>query len=400
MTIHPSPSRNLRAKTEAIVTGHGNYPLLSLATLLHGGSLLYSGAMRLRSALYRKRYLPVNKLPCPVISVGNITVGGTGKTPMAIHLAQLLKGSGYGVVVVSRGYKSLSEKAGTVVSDGQTILCDAAHAGDEPYLMAHLLEGVPVVVGQDRHASGQTAWSRFNPDVVVLDDAFQHQRLARDLNLVLLDAKAPFGNGHLLPRGPLREPTSALQRADAFILTRSQDAPSPFLQDLIKEVQPRPVFQGFHTAVLRGILPAGSNLTPAALLVGPSDRAMENTNQRLFAFSGLARNERFWETAGQFGKTLSGTRGFNDHHPYTTRDMDEVVAAAQQTRSNCLVTTDKDFMRLPPNLNLPLDLMVLGVEIQFKGDRSRWRQFFTTWMEKIATAESQPLPPTPERPKG
>lgn len=386
MTQQPSPSQRLRAKTEAIVTSHGDYPLFSLATLLHGCSLLYGGVMQFRNALYRKNGLPINQLPCPVISVGNLTMGGTGKTPMTIHLAQMLKESGLDVAVVSRGYKSLSENTGIVVSDGQAILCDAPHAGDEPYLMANLLNGVPVVVGQDRYTSGLTACSRFKPDVIILDDAFQHQRLARDLNLVLLDATAPFGNGHLLPRGPVREPFEALQRADALILTRSRDTASPYLKDLVNQMQPRPVFQGFHNVVMRGLLSAGSPLKPATLFVASPDDATVFENLRLFAFSGLAGNERFWESAAGFGQTLTGTKGFSDHHPYQTRDVDAIVAAARQAQSNCLVTTDKDFMRLPLNLQLPLDLLILGVEIQFKGDQHRWRQFVTTRIDKMTAA--------------
>lgn len=382
MTQLKTPSQNLKTRIEATIKGDGQHPVFSLATLLHGGSLLYHGLMHLRNTLYRRHVLPVKKLPCPVISVGNVTVGGTGKTPMTLHLAEMLRAGGLRVAVVSRGYGRLSEETGTVVSDGRSILCDAAHAGDEPYLMAHLLEGVPVVVGQDRYAAGHTAWSRFKPDLILLDDAFQHQRLWRDLNLVLLDAQSPYGNGHLLPRGPLREPLTGLKRADAIILTRSADRPPPGFEGLVQQAGPRPIFRSFHKTVKRGLVLSGIPLATGPLFDGTAHQK-QKAPERLFAFSGLAHNKRFWDKAAPFGKVLAGQMGFDDHHPYGPADIDGIVAAAQQAKCTCLVTTDKDFMRLPSNTALPMDLMVLGVEIQFKADKERWRQFIGQRLDEL-----------------
>ena len=176
-------------------------PVVSMATLLWVVSRLYSGVMRLRRRLYEKKFLRSERLPCPVVSVGNLTLGGTGKTPMVVHLAKFISRMGYKVAIISRGYRGLAQNSGTIVTDGQTPACTVRQSGDEPYLMAILLEDEPVVVGKDRHAAGKVAVDRFRPDLILLDDAFQHLRLERDLDLLLLDARSPFGNSRVLPRG-------------------------------------------------------------------------------------------------------------------------------------------------------------------------------------------------------
>ena len=211
----------LRRRIEALMGGERPRPFDPLAAGLNLAAGVYGGVGRLRAALYRRGVLRARRLPCPVIAIGNLTVGGTGKTPMAIHVAGLLQQLGYRVAVISRGYRGLAEKTGGVVSDGANLRMTAAQAGDEPYLMALLLPGVPVVVGRSRLRAGLCALAAFGVDVLVLDDAYQHLQLARDLNLLLLDQAAPFGNGQVLPRGVLREPISALTRADAVVFTRA-----------------------------------------------------------------------------------------------------------------------------------------------------------------------------------
>ena len=155
----------------------------------------YAGVMRLRAALYKRGICRAAKLPCRVISVGNLSVGGTGKTPMVLYLAEALKAGGLKVVVISRGYRGRFEKMGGIVSDGQSVLAGAADSGDEPQILARQLKGVPVVVGEDRYRAGRRACTAFAPDVILLDDAFQHLKLRRDLDLVLVDGGRPLGNG-------------------------------------------------------------------------------------------------------------------------------------------------------------------------------------------------------------
>ncbi len=351
----------------------GPDPFFSLASGLHLLSWLYGAIMRLRRIFYERGFITRHRLPCFVISVGNLCVGGTGKTPLTLHLAELLRNMGLKVAVISRGYRGSGEKNGCVVSDGQNILCEARHAGDEPYLIASLIQNVPVVVGKDRVAAGKTSLKQFKPDVLVLDDGFQHLRLKRDLNLLLLDARKPFGNGFVLPRGTLREPTSAIDDADAVIVTRCNIAtPGAGMEPFRRRSQP--VFHASHRSVLRGILPAhtrpaggfGDQLTAA-------DRG-KLKGMRVFAFSGLADNNAFWSSLSTWGAELGGVMGFSDHHPYNVSDIRHIVRTAQTTGSDCLVTTDKDYVKLPHEVRLSMDLIVLGIFMDFGPDQEKWQQ--------------------------
>ncbi len=224
MTRIRSFFERFRRRIEMAARGEDPTPFFSIETVLMVLSVVYGGLMCLRARLYEKGVLPSKTLPCRVVSIGNLISGGTGKTPMTILVARMIRDMGCRVVVLSRGYRGRMEKTGGVVSDGRTIFKGPDDAGDEPYLMARVLTGIPVVVGQRRYEAGMMAVKRFKPDVIVLDDAFQHLRLKRDLNLVLLDSRSPFGNGHMLPRGLLREPLSALRRSHAVVYTRSEQA--------------------------------------------------------------------------------------------------------------------------------------------------------------------------------
>jgi tetraacyldisaccharide 4'-kinase len=367
--------QKIEHKVAAIIARPGPFPFFSLASGLLVVSWLYGACMRLRRVFYNQGVFASQRLPCFVISVGNLCLGGTGKTPMTLHLANSLRDMGYETVVLSRGYKGLCEKKGTVVSDGRTILSDARHAGDEPYLMANLLPAVPVVVGKDRVAAGQTALKRFQPDVLVLDDGFQHQRLQRDLNLLLLDCRNPFGNSFVLPRGALREPKSALSSADAVILTRCDNVEPANDFDLLKVISPRPVFRASHKSVLRTVLPAGQPVVPTLLAQPEPGQPDPLKGGRVFAFSGLAHNEAFWDALPKFGVQVDGTLGFKDHHPYDVADASRIARAAQLAGSDLLVTTDKDYVRLPPEVSFPLTLIVMGISIDFGKDQERWRRF-------------------------
>lgn len=185
-------------------------------------SLLYGGAHRLRCVAYQRGWRRTHRLSCPVVSIGNLVAGGTGKTPMTQFIARHAQHLGYHPVILSRGYKGRAERKGGVVSDGTTVLMTPEMAGDEPFMLASSLTGIPVIVGQDRYRSGCLAIKQFQPDLILLDDGFQHIRLARDLNILLLDNHRPMGNGYLLPRGILREPLAAIKRADVVVFTRAE----------------------------------------------------------------------------------------------------------------------------------------------------------------------------------
>ena len=365
----------LQARVTAILRGQERYPYWSLATALLVLSFLYGAVSFFRKALYDRRRLTSFSLPCKVISVGNITVGGTGKTPMTIHLAKLLQCSGFRVVVISRGYKGTGSQRGAVVSDGRRIFCGPGQAGDEPFLMAHLLGKIPIVVGKDRFAAGKAAVVRFHPDVIIADDGFQHRRLNRDLNLLLLDSQFPFGNGYFLPRGTLRESISAAHRADAVIITRCPADESKRHSGIVNLVHPRPVFSTRHRTVLRSIIPAGQACHPRILKVDHTIQTPDLGNRRVFAYCGLAQNKQFFESLESIGGILTGTMGFNDHHPYSAGDADQIIRAAQESGSNCLATTEKDFVRMHNNQHFPMELLIFGIDIDFGPDSDRWRQF-------------------------
>src|SRR2546428_3792979 len=199
----------------------GGMLLAPLVPLSH----LYGLAMRARAALYARGLLRQQILPCRVISVGNLTVGGTGKTPVVIALAAALRDRGRKVGVISRGYKRRSGTSILEISDGRTLRGHPEDSGDEPFLIAQHCLGVPVAVGADRPLVGRYLVDRFGLDSLVVDDGFQHLALRRDMDILILDAGAPFGNGYLLPRGRLREPLSAMDRASSVLVTRASQAP-------------------------------------------------------------------------------------------------------------------------------------------------------------------------------
>jgi tetraacyldisaccharide 4'-kinase len=302
---------------------------------------------------------------------------------MTVCLVKQIQALGYRPVILSRGYKGRCEKKGAVVSDGRSILCDAPQAGDEPYLMANLLPTVPVIVGSDRTRAGRMALDRFGPDVLVLDDAFQHRRLHRDLDILLLDGRAPFGNSFVLPRGPMREPVQALQRCHAIVLTRCPAESSCIYRNVAGMVHPRPVFRTQHRTLVRGILPADHCPDQRNLDQGPGESSPQLAGRRAYAFCGLARNQAFFDTAEQMCGELAGHMGFEDHHPYRPVDMQRITAAALACGSDFLVTTDKDFVRLPKSIRLPMPLLVLGIRIEFNHDANAFHRFIEHQLERI-----------------
>ena len=353
-----------------------------LAALLKGSALLYGTAMQYRARLYRHRRLTSHRLPCKVVSVGNITIGGTGKTPMALYLAEMIKAAGYRAAVVSRGYKGQAEKQGGVVSDGHDLWMDSDIAGDEPYLMAQQLlpSGIPVIVGRDRVHSGWLAVKLFHTEVLVLDDGFQHLRLQRDLNLVLLDARQPFGNGNLLPRGILREPLSALSRADACLLTRCPPEVvglQPLTEAATERHHPpedgkRRVFPAAHVPYVAEWIPGG--YTDRQMRMPPLEDVLR---QPVFVFSGIARNDDFQAALGQMGFDLRGRTAFDDHYRYTRADIATIEKRAELRGAKIMVTTQKDWVKIDPTWVRRLPLLVVGVQIDLGVYAEAFQRFVT-----------------------
>ena len=349
-------SEGIGQRIKTIARSSDSVPLFSIGSLLWIVSCLYSFLLTVRARLYTGGILHSKKLPCKVVSIGNIVAGGTGKTPMTIWVAQAIYNQGQRVVVLSRGYGGRMEDGGGVVSDGNAILKGHEDAGDEPYLMANLLDGIPVVVGSNRYDMGRIAMERFKPDVIVLDDAYQHIRLMRDLNIVLLDSRSPVGNGHVMPRGLLREPVSALTRADIVVYTRCPPDGQPKESTYMPLRQP--AFRTTHTPVIRKI-GAGNG----SMFNGVKDISVLST-KRVVAFAGLAENTQFFDQLQQVGCVVCRAVCFADHHQYTPKDLEQIATMARREHVDALVTTSKDFVKIQTYNGWPVELVVVDVAIQ------------------------------------
>ncbi len=371
--------RKIQKKIEKVMTDSGKSRPFSFEFFLFMISMGYAGGLKLRQKIYRKGIFSSKRLPCRVISIGNITVGGTGKTPMTIYVAELVSNLGYNVAIVSRGYKGGAEKTGGIVSDGRTVLMGPDDAGDEPLMMAKRLKKTPVVVGQDRFKAGMIAIMAFNPDVLVLDDAFQHLKLARDIDLVLLDSSNPLGNTHLLPRGTLREPASSLWRSDAFLLTRSDDdSGSVKATSLLhsKRLSPDiPVFKTIHLPYIHKIVEKEKSTVKNALRF-PFPKNFDFLNGRkVFAFSGIAGNHNFRRTLEEIKCDMKGFLEFPDHHRYSDKDFRTILQAAKNIKADVLITTEKDYTRIAHRITWPIDLVVIGIEVSFGDDEVVFNAF-------------------------
>ena len=371
--------RYFKRHVEAIMTGDGKTPFLSLASVLYTISLFYGFGQKLRSFAYRQRLIPSRQLPCKVICIGNLTVGGTGKTPMTIHVAQELKRLGYNTAIVSRGYRGGAESRGGIVSDGQSIHMGPEQAGDEPFMIARGLRGIPVIVGKNRYAAGMLALNEFQSDVIVLDDGFQHLRLKRNIDLVLLDSMHPFGNSHLLPRGTLREPIPSLVRGTACILTRCRtdrnDAVAPLIDLLKKFVPQHRIFTSFYIPDFYAVKSGGP--IPKNRTINQNSRIDISSliEEPILGFSGIARNADFQNTVLDHGLNAKGFLEFSDHHRYTTDDLKYIQSKSEDADARYLITTEKDFVRLSPQNPFSLTLVVVGVRISFGDQQGEFVSF-------------------------
>lgn len=328
--------------------------------------VLYGLATRARLALYRRGALQVHRTRAPVISVGNITTGGTGKTPLVEWIARALAKENLRVCILTRGYGRVNPDKRVVVSDGENILADAQEGGDEPRLLAENLLGTAAIVADaDRVAAAHWAEDNLKTDVFILDDGFQHLRMARDLNLLTVDATNPWDSGQLLPRGRLREPLRELARADCIIITRAEQHDD--IDSLIKEAKHlsngRPVILShIRTRTIRPLDRSSSEkieATHRASLVpdhfSPSPSA---------AFCALGNPAAFFAHLRNDGHTLVNTRHFPDHHVYLQEDVDTLVREAKQHGARALLTTMKDAVKLR-SLRFDLPCYVLEIELEF-----------------------------------
>jgi len=339
----------------------------------HAALWMASGGYRLGLSVdQRIRIGKRRRLPVFVVSVGNLVVGGTGKTPFTLWLAETLREAGLSVAVLSRGYGRQSDDVARVAPVSEDWEGTARVFGDEPALLARRLPSVPVWVGRDRFAAGERAIEQDGPSVLILDDGFQHLSLHRDLDVVLLDAEHPYGNGRLLPLGPLREPIPHLSRAGALVLTRAKNetAVAGMRAMWKKDFPDKPVFACSHklTGIARGV---GSPPLPATELSGKS----------AVVFAGIARPESFFESlrALDTGLHLAELMAFPDHHAYTEEDGDRLLDRMRRHGAHFLVTTEKDWVRLPAFLQA--HVITAAMELDFGADLAPLTNYLMARME-------------------
>jgi tetraacyldisaccharide 4'-kinase len=341
-------------------------------------SWFYTASIQLRNILYTHGVFKARRLPCRVISVGNIVVGGTGKTPAVIVIAEHLQREGMRVAILLRGYKRrggkkmsrrlmsllpLREKV-TIVSDGEKVCASPIESGDEADMMAKRLSGVPIIVGKCRYLTGQVALERFKVDVLLLDDGFQHRQLARDVDILTIPATHPFGSPKkLLPAGTLREPPTALRRADLILLTHA-DTPniSAHAKKVVKGLAPNaPVLESIHQPThLYPLVPNKNN--EKRTNVRPDTRELKG--KRVLAVCGIGNPDAFAATLMRCSVASVELLAFPDHHVYTEADKQRMDTAFQAAAADLIVTTQKDEQKLARFVdNWKLPIVVLAVAL-------------------------------------
>ncbi len=357
----------------------GSFAQFSFDQVLAGCASLYKAGVKLRYAMYGSGFLKSRCLDCPVISIGNLAVGGSGKTPMAVWLAKMLVEKGLRPVVISRGYRGTLEDEAALVSDGRDVFLDAKTCGDEPYMMA-MEKAFPVVVGKDRYKAGLMAVETFAPDVIILDDGFQHLKLSRDLNLVLLDYNRPLGNGRMLPAGRLRETLGmAKNRIDAVVFTRcppnafrlgaSQGAENKSVANDISQKLPSvPVFFCTHEPFVAQLFSVESDNNTKVF----QSRRLKGKTAVLF--SGLARNASFAQSVQGLGVNIADHFEFCDHYRYNGRDFKRILARAKALKVDFILTTQKDWVKVNPAYFRDVTVAVIGIRLRFS-DPGRLEKF-------------------------
>ena len=350
-----------------------------LRGLLYLLSLLYERIVQLRLTLYRRRIFRERALGCLVISIGNLTVGGTGKTPIVEKFARALQSGGRRVAILSRGYKSVPKSTGRtwldrlagnvedpprIVSDGNTLLLDSLTAGDEPYMLAHNLKDVIVLVDKDRVKSGLFAIDKWKVDTLLLDDGLQYLRLKHRLDVVLVDRQAPFGNEFLLPRGTLREPPRNLRRASYIFITKSTaESNEKLIQRIRRYNRTAEIIECAHRPLYLQNLVTSERL-PLERLQGTF----------IGAISGIAVPESFEQGLQDLGARLDLAKRYIDHHRYTVAELLSFINRCMRRDLEMIITTEKDAVRMPvlPDSEIKVPIYFLRVEIQILSGHESW----------------------------
>jgi tetraacyldisaccharide 4'-kinase len=353
---------------------HGIFLTIIIA-ILYVFSFIYGHLVNVKLAGYKVGVFKRKKLGCYVISLGNITVGGTGKTPTAQRLARDIRDMGYRVVILNRGYRAKWKGDVGIVSDGKTLQMDAAQAGDEAFMLAKHLPNVPVLIGPERAVTGQYAIDHFGAEVAILDDGYQHWQLERDMDIVLIDAVNVFGNNYMLPRGTLREPISHMERADVCLLTKvDQAAPGSnrYIRDTIEKYND-------HALIVESIHQPRCFIELADWyedMAAPGIDISEMKGRRVMAVSAIGNPASFEQTLSDIGAVIIESLRFPDHHDYTPEEMADVVDQALRQGAEAIVITEKDAVKVPDvpreimKAESPVPIYVVSVEVTFQsGDK-------------------------------
>jgi tetraacyldisaccharide 4'-kinase len=365
-------------------TRKGKWPT-TLRLLLRALSWLFATVVQIRLWLYRHRIIRPNTLGCQVISVGNLTVGGTGKTPVVEVFARNLQQQGRKVAILSRGYKSketpflqkMTQRITTgkietpprVVSDGKRLLLDSHTAGDEPYMLASNLPNVAVVVDKDRVKAGKYAIRELGCDTLILDDGFQYLKLGHRLDIALVDQTNPYGGGALLPRGLLREPMRNIKRAGFIFITKCPQEGAPELKEQLRRLNPHAeISECRHAAkFLKDVF--GETTYELEQLKG----------MKIAAVSGIAVPESFENALRSFGAEIVYTRRFTDHHRFTQQEIINTINQSIQHGAEAILTTEKDAVRFPFVERRDIPIMFMRVQIEMLSGEEE----FMDWISRI-----------------
>jgi len=347
-----------------------------LRGVLYSLSFLYERVVQTRLYLYRKRIFRERTLGCLVISIGNLTVGGTGKTPIVEKFARALQTGGRRVAILSRGYKSVRAHKRSfidrllnrnippprVVSDGKSLLLDSLTAGDEPYMLAHNLKDVLVLVDKDRVKSGLFAIDKWKADTLLLDDGLQYLHLKHRLDIVLIDRQAPFGNEFLLPRGTLREPPRNLRRASYIFITKSTGEPNDALIERIRRYnRTAEIIECAHKPLYLQDIFSGEQT--------PLERLKETF---VGSLCGIAAPESFEEGLRKLGARIELAKRYIDHHRYSEAELQSFINRCVRRDLEMIVTTEKDAVRMPRLGKTDVPICFLRVEIEILSGHESW----------------------------
>jgi tetraacyldisaccharide 4'-kinase len=319
----------------------------------------YSLVVRLHNFLYSKRWLEIHTADVPVISIGNITAGGTGKTPLVIWICRFLQNKNVPCAILTRGYKTHTKKRGT--SD------EGREMRDEPAILAESCPQAKIIVNPNRVEAAAEAVDKFGAKVLIMDDGFQHRRLHRDLDIVTIDATCPFGYGKVLPAGLLREPVASLNRTDAAVLTRCDQISESELSRIEKKLQlinpDMVIAKSIHNPIC------------AKTLTGEKITIEQLKDKKIFAFCGIGNPDAFLNTIRNTGANLVGSKIYNDHHRYTDSDVDDIHGQANRLGADLILSTQKDHTQYAiRNTQYEIPFAYLAVEIKFTSGEDKLKQ--------------------------